>query len=61
MSEDPVVPVPARQIRARYSADTVTVYQAYPPEIALPALSAGHFAPPFKRDRMTWINHPSCG
>ena len=49
------MPVPARQVRARYSADTITVYQAYPPEIALPALAAGRFVPPFKRDRMTWI------
>ena len=49
------MPVPARQIRARYSADTITVYQAYAPEIALPALSAGRFVPPFRRDRMTWI------
>ncbi|MFC0006747.1 DUF4291 domain-containing protein [Micromonospora siamensis] len=47
--------VPARQIRARYSSDTITVYQAYPPQIALPAVAAGHFVAPFKRDRMTWI------
>ncbi|RQX13193.1 DUF4291 domain-containing protein [Micromonospora ureilytica] len=45
----------ARQIRARYSADTITVYQAYPPEIALPAVAAGRFVAPFKRERMTWI------
>jgi hypothetical protein len=49
------VSVPARQIRARYSADTITVYQAYPPQIALPAVAAGRFVAPFKRDRMTWI------
>ncbi|MFC8850425.1 MULTISPECIES: DUF4291 domain-containing protein [unclassified Micromonospora] len=47
--------VPVRQIRARYSAATVTVYQAYPPQIALSAVSAGRFVAPFKRDRMTWI------
>ncbi|MFI6160654.1 DUF4291 domain-containing protein [Micromonospora haikouensis] len=47
--------VPVRQIRARYSAATVTVYQAYPPQIALPAVAAGRFVAPFKRDRMTWI------
>ncbi|MFG1652528.1 DUF4291 domain-containing protein [Micromonospora sp. NPDC049275] len=47
--------VPTRQIRARFSADTITVYQAYPPEIALPAVTAGRFVAPFKRDRMTWI------
>ena len=47
--------VPYRQVRARYTADTVTVYQAYSPEIAGPALAAGRFVPPFKPDRMTWI------
>ncbi|WP_329101580.1 DUF4291 domain-containing protein [Micromonospora sp. NBC_01699] len=47
--------VSARQIRARYSADTITVYQAYPPEIAGPALAAGRLVGPFKRERMTWI------
>ncbi|MEU0548609.1 DUF4291 domain-containing protein [Micromonospora sp. NPDC005979] len=47
--------VPARQIRAQHSADTITVYQAYPPEVALPAVAAGRFVAPFKRDRMTWI------
>jgi hypothetical protein len=50
-----VVPVPARQIRARYSADTITVYQAYSPDIALSAVAAGRLVDPFKRDRMTWI------
>ena len=45
----------ARQIRARYAADTVTVYQAYSPQIAIPAVAAGRFVAPFKRDRMTWI------
>jgi hypothetical protein len=49
------VAVPYRQVRAAYTADAVTVYQAYPPEIADPAAAAGRFVPPFKRDRMTWI------
>ncbi|MEU7607926.1 DUF4291 domain-containing protein [Micromonospora sp. NPDC049204] len=47
--------IPIREIRARYSADTITVYQAYPPEIALPAVAAGRLVAPFKRERMTWI------
>ncbi|MEU1969121.1 DUF4291 domain-containing protein [Micromonospora sediminicola] len=47
--------VPRHQIRAAFTADTVTVYQAYPPEIAGAALAAGRFVPPFKRERMTWI------
>jgi len=49
------VSVTARQIRARYSADTITVYQAYSPQIGAPAVAAGWFVAPFKRDRMTWI------
>lgn len=53
--DDRGVSVPVRQIRARYSADTITVYQAYSPQIALPAVSAGRFVPPFRRERMTWI------
>jgi hypothetical protein len=44
-----------RQIRALYTPETITVYQAYPPEIARPSLAAGRFVPPFKRERMTWI------
>src|SRR5689334_19006154 len=55
IGDDRVVSVPARQIRAVYTAETITVYQAYPPEIAEPALAAGRLVPPFKRDRMTWI------
>ncbi|MFF5073284.1 DUF4291 domain-containing protein [Micromonospora olivasterospora] len=47
--------VPQRQIRAVYTAETITVYQAYAPEIALPALAAGRFVAPFRRERMTWI------
>lgn len=45
----------ARQVRAVYTDETITVYQAYPAEIARPALQAGRFVPPFKRERMTWI------
>ncbi len=47
--------VPARQVRALFDARTITVYQAYPPAIAEPAIAAGRFVPPFKPDRMTWI------
>ncbi len=42
-------------IRAAYSDRSVRVYQAFPPEIALPALKAGRFVPPFSMNRMTWI------
>ncbi|MBM2619789.1 DUF4291 domain-containing protein [Actinoplanes sp. LDG1-06] len=47
--------VPYRQIRAVYDRETVTVYQAYSPAIAGPAVAAGRFVPPFKRGRMTWV------
>lgn len=44
-----------KQIRAIYNDTTIRVYQAYRAEIALPALQAQRFVPPFKLDRMTWI------
>lgn len=33
----------------------MTVYQAYPPALGLPAARAGRFPAAWKRDRMTWI------
>lgn len=44
-----------RQVRATYTEDTITVYQAYPPAIAQEALELGRFGPAFSRTRMTWI------
>ncbi|MFS8204201.1 DUF4291 domain-containing protein [Streptomyces sp. CWNU-52B] len=49
------MPEPKHQIRALYTAATVTVYQAYAPEIGLPALQDGRFPATWKRERMTWI------
>ncbi|MFD3642905.1 DUF4291 domain-containing protein [Streptomyces griseus] len=46
---------PRYEIRARQSATTVTVYQAYRPAIGLPAARDGRFPAAWKRDRMTWI------
>jgi hypothetical protein len=46
---------PLRQIRADFDADTIVVYQAYPPAIADAALAAGRFVAPFSFTRMTWI------
>lgn len=46
---------PQREIRAVHTASTVTVYQAYAPEIGGPAARAGRFPAAWKRDRMTWI------
>jgi len=38
-----------------FDAHTITVYQAYSPTIAEPAIAAGRFVTPFKLGRMTWI------
>ncbi|MET9951520.1 DUF4291 domain-containing protein [Streptomyces sp. NPDC006339] len=46
---------PKHQIRAAHTDTTVTVYQAYRPEIGLAAARDGRFPPVWKRDRMTWI------
>ncbi|RGD58098.1 DUF4291 domain-containing protein [Kitasatospora xanthocidica] len=46
---------PKHQIRALHTDSTVTVYQAYAPEIGLPAARDGRFPAAWKRDRMTWI------
>ncbi|MDL4813937.1 DUF4291 domain-containing protein [Actinomadura opuntiae] len=44
-----------REIRALHDRDSITVYQAYAPEIGRPAAHHGTFVPPFSRTRMTWI------
>lgn len=44
-----------REVRACYDRDSITVYQAYAPEIGLLAAEQGTFVPPFSRRRMTWI------
>ncbi|MGS2641558.1 DUF4291 domain-containing protein [Streptosporangium sp. LJ11] len=46
---------PKHGIRAVHSASTITVYQAYTPEIGLPAARCGRFPATWKRDRMTWV------
>jgi len=47
--------MPECVIRATYSESTIRLYQAYGPEIALPALAAGRFVAPFSMARMTWV------
>ncbi len=47
--------MPEHIIKASYSDSSIRVYQAYSPEIALPALRTGRFVSPFKLTRMTWI------
>jgi Domain of unknown function (DUF4291) len=49
-----------RLIRAAFTDEAITVYQAYAPPIAIPAVRAGTFVPPFSMERMTWIK-PSFG
>jgi Domain of unknown function (DUF4291) len=44
-----------RQVRATFTDQAITVYQAYSPQIADAAVAAGTFVAPFKRGRMTWI------
>lgn len=44
-----------RTVRAVYGESSITVYQAFPKEIAERAVHAGTFVAPFKNDRMTWI------
>ncbi|WP_374983335.1 DUF4291 domain-containing protein [Streptomyces fradiae] len=44
-----------QEVRALFTDETITVYQAYAARIAEPALEAGTFVAPFKRSRMTWI------
>lgn len=44
-----------RGIRADFDAATITLYQAYAPAVAEPALAAQRFVPPFSFGRMTWI------
>jgi len=44
-----------RLVRAAFDNRTVTVYQAYSPQIADAAVQAGTFVPPFSLNRMTWI------
>ncbi|MET8094945.1 DUF4291 domain-containing protein [Streptomyces sp. NPDC005236] len=46
---------PPRRIRALHTASTITVYQAYRPEIGLPAARDGRFPSVWLRHRMTWI------
>lgn len=44
-----------REIRADFDRNTIVVYQAYRPEIADAAITAGRFVSPFSCGRMTWI------
>jgi hypothetical protein len=43
------------EIRATFDAETITVYQAYDPAIAAPAVKHQQLVAPFSYNRMTWI------
>ncbi|MET0237377.1 MAG: DUF4291 domain-containing protein [Kibdelosporangium sp.] len=47
--------IPVRQVRAVYTSDTVTVYQAYNPDLGSYAAEHGRFPDTYNRARMTWI------
>jgi hypothetical protein len=47
--------VPHRRIRAVYTDETVTVYQAYTPQIADSAVHNQRFPVTWSRERMTWV------
>ncbi|RPB23273.1 hypothetical protein L211DRAFT_868716 [Terfezia boudieri ATCC MYA-4762] len=52
-----IIPPAYRQIRAVYDDETITVYQAYNSEIAIPAVAQQSLtaSPAFQLDRMTWV------
>lgn len=45
----------AQEIRADYTKETITVYQAYNEKIGKPAIKNNRFESPFSFKRMTWI------
>lgn len=47
--------VPKHQIRATYTDTTITVYQAYRPDLGHPAARQNRFPDTWQRNRMTWI------
>lgn len=48
-------PEPTFRIRARHTESTLTVYQAYRPQIGDAAARTGRFPAAWSRERMTWI------
>lgn len=48
-------PESGRHVLAAHDEESVFVYQAYTPAIAVPAAQNGRFGPPWSRSRMTWI------
>lgn len=44
-----------KEVRASFDQNTITVYQAFSPQIARHAVQSQTFVSPFKMERMTWI------
>jgi hypothetical protein len=44
-----------QEIRANFDKRTITIYQAYNKDIAIPAIKNNKFNKPFSFNRMTWI------
>jgi len=61
-SKEQKLTIPYRQIRALYDDETITVYQAYSPSIALAAIEQQKLnaSSDFKLGRMTWIKPSWC-
>ncbi|MGW3114362.1 DUF4291 domain-containing protein [Streptomyces sp. NPDC001091] len=55
MIDQPAATEPKFRIRAAHTSDTITVYQAYRPEIGRAAARDGRFPAAWSRSRMTWI------
>lgn len=55
LSQTPRWPASGRHILAQYDDETVVVYQAYRPDIGLPAAANGAFGEGFSLSRMSWI------
>lgn len=54
-NDRPVEAEPKFRIRARHTESTLTVYQAYRPEIGHAAARTGRFPSTWSRERMTWM------
>ena len=50
-----------RQVRASFTDRSITVYQAYSPQIADAAVGAQTFVAPFTRERRPGSSPRSCG
>ncbi|MCT7354818.1 DUF4291 domain-containing protein [Streptomyces sp. 15-116A] len=55
MNDQPTAQRPRFEVRAHHTESTVTVYQAYRPQIGHAAARDGRFPSSWSRERMTWI------